>query len=914
MAKTKGKSKSKAKLATKESLEEAAQTEEQASELSQLQPDLETKDGPESPSSKPCAKCSRNMPSYDKHAECSSCLDPSHFVPLLDRECSFCRDISTRTYKNRVAMRFGMSPVSNAAEVATFLLEKEASPQRRSRAVTRTPATVGFHPRDSSPAPGTRKPIENPDPLIQDPGDEFQCGQGSGREDSSEGSDQEDDLGSDPDQEDEEMVQTNYGEQTNSPTPMFVPGSTAQGCLPIEESQPFKQSAYEGQFTGALAQQPILNNPEGFLLASKDLERQIALAEAKLNHSKLQKRLAALRQEEAASVPQVVTFLPPLPPGPPPVRPPLPKGDPELFPVLQTRATPAVGVYKRTLPYTPQPKAFVKVKAQKEKRPYPLSLGGSPTPSAKLQRQGNTTSTLPDRSPQPLAPELQRRETVLLLSPVRAPTLTNTQDQASVFATPPVGQQFSMPPVPAVTSEERDLQNQRYGIQLGAFDLSSLPADIPAPKLEADMFEAMMRQCASGIISPEMQALCRSQQTAIDHPTNATTVDYGAPALDQLRSQLGEVSSTAGEIMAEAGTWGNPPEKQRSSTLPTLHGTGDSGSGEDANHGLPMPIQLGKHLQEVWSKPAVKVPTATKGCRMWQDHYNHFCGLVAYPSAQELKVVHTDEKTFKLELRKLGLIDRYDHLKSLLSRALLTIRLEANVQALAQFQYALVQQAVDDLLVALEDQNLAQPTRDAMLKVLDSQWGQGRGIWAIHTTSFASADVAARAAHQNIHELRRMAVKALIGQTCPTSVADELVSLPIRPGWLFGPQLVSKFQSLASTHVAYQTVSDALKTMGGQGLPSKSGYQQRAMGPKVPARPFSFLPSRQGGGTNNAGRGNNPKPPQQKAATTSSARSEQQASSNKPPSGKRNRRRRPDNKQTGGQKGKGRGGKGGKAK
>ena len=102
------------------------------------------------------------------------------------------------------------------------------------------------------------------------------------------------------------------------------------------------------------------------------------------------------------------------------------------------------------------------------------------------------------------------------------------------------------------------------------------------------MFEAMMRQYALGIISPEMQGLC---QIAKDHPASATiAVDYGAPALGQLKSKFGEVSTTICEIMVEAGIWGKPPEKLQASTCPALHGTGDMVSTDFSDLGLPMPV------------------------------------------------------------------------------------------------------------------------------------------------------------------------------------------------------------------------------------------------------------------------------------------------------------------------------------
>ena len=573
-----------------------------------------------------------------------------------------------------------------------------------------------------------------------------------------------------------------------------------------------------------------LATPEAILEASQAIEREIKLRSSRLEFRKLQEKLALLQREEAAlgSTP-VGQPLPSQPPPPPPMAqfklPPLPLHPPPLQPPLPL-SPPGLKAPTPIPKGGPHTRDFV---IPKIRRAHSLSN----TPVGKRARS-------PPRDSPPAVPTKQPRHE----SP-HTPLVSPSAPQLSSLPPPTVLVEQAKTPTFVITPEELALQHQRYGIEVGVFDLDASAPDTPAPKLEGEALEAMIRQCATGLVSPELQALCLAQQKGRDTSASTTTaVDYGAQALEKLRAQFGEVSTTVCDVMVGSGAWSNPPEKRNASTLPLL--TVSSGSTDPApDPGLPMPAQLGTHLKEVWSRPTVKAPTATKACRMWSNHFTLFCGLVAYPSAEELKIVHTDDRAFRTELRKLGLTDEYERTRNLINKGLLFVRMEANAQALLQFNYSLLQKSVEELLAALEDKDLSSPVRDTLLRVLDGQWGQGQALWALHATSFAAADVAARWIHQSVHELRRMAIKALLGRSCPLAVADELVSLPILPGWLFGPQLVDKFQALASTHTAYQKVSEALRTMGGQGLPSKGGsYKPAAKGPTK--QPFLFLPPKGG--------------------------------------------------------------------
>ena len=92
------------------------------------------------------------------------------------------------------------------------------------------------------------------------------------------------------------------------------------------------------------------------------------------------------------------------------------------------------------------------------------------------------------------------------------------------------------------------------------------------------------------------------------------------------------------------------------------------------------------------------------------------------------------------------------------------------------------------------------------------------GVWVQHTASFSLANLAARLVHSHIHTLRSLAARVMFGASCPDKVLEELIQLPISPDSLFGPQLLEKFQHLASNQATFGLVSSAIKVMGGTGL------------------------------------------------------------------------------------------------
>ena len=117
-----------------------------------------------------------------------------------------------------------------------------------------------------------------------------------------------------------------------------------------------------------------------------------------------------------------------------------------------------------------------------------------------------------------------------------------------------------------------------------------------------------------------------------------------------------------------------------------------------------MPAELRSHLVELWSRPAIKPPSAGIPCRLWLEHYRRFCEVSAYPTAEELDLVHFMEVKSKEGLKRQGLLEEYEQTRTALLRALQQLRLAACTQASGQFQQAMIQHAREKVDMVLKTQ------------------------------------------------------------------------------------------------------------------------------------------------------------------------------------------------------------------
>jgi hypothetical protein len=272
--------------------------------------------------------------------------------------------------------------------------------------------------------------------------------------------------------------------------------------------------------------------------------------------------------------------------------------------------------------------------------------------------------------------------------------------------------------------------------------------------------------------------------------------------------------------MQEDGVWPGVETPAKVSYLPS---TGRVVEEEERGPGLPFPQHLGDHLSELWSRPAVKPPTAGRLCLAWPEHYRLFCQLTHTPSSGELALFNVSEAGFKQRLVSHGVKDSTDESKRLLQSALHTIRLEASSQALAQADYVLLVKTHKSMSELMAAQDPASSGWHQLHDMRDNLEGLQLSAWAKHTLAFAAADAAARTAHGAIHALRVDACKCLLKRDCPTEVVDKLLGLPIQNGTLFGPQLEQHFGRLARTQATHELVTRALEGVGSRSLPAARG-------------------------------------------------------------------------------------------
>jgi hypothetical protein len=168
--------------------------------------------------------------------------------------------------------------------------------------------------------------------------------------------------------------------------------------------------------------------------------------------------------------------------------------------------------------------------------------------------------------------------------------------------------------------------------------------------------------------------------------TSAPVVDFDAASLEHLRSQFAGICRVMCLQMQEDGIWPVVETPTKVSFLP-FTGRDDE---EERGPGLPFPQRLGDHLSELWSRSAVKPPTALKMCLTWPEHFKMLCQLTHTPSLGELALFNVSEVGFRQRLIAHGVKDSTDESRRVLHCALGTIRLEASSQAMAQADYALL--------------------------------------------------------------------------------------------------------------------------------------------------------------------------------------------------------------------------------
>jgi hypothetical protein len=101
--------------------------------------------------------------------------------------------------------------------------------------------------------------------------------------------------------------------------------------------------------------------------------------------------------------------------------------------------------------------------------------------------------------------------------------------------------------------------------------------------------------------------------------------------------------------------------------------------------------------------------------------------------------------------------------------------------------------------------------------------GLSVGSWASNTISFFMADMAAREILEATHELRKHALSVMFGKSCPRTIRDRLVPMPLLPGCLFGPNFQSEITTLAKAQSSLGSLSAAVVQLGGVSLANKPG-------------------------------------------------------------------------------------------
>jgi hypothetical protein len=243
----------------------------------------------------------------------------------------------------------------------------------------------------------------------------------------------------------------------------------------------------------------------------------------------------------------------------------------------------------------------------------------------------------------------------------------------------------------------------------------------------------------------------------------------------------------------------------------------------------------------MWLRASLKVATKSHPGRLWQDHYQRFCALTYFPSSAELKPFQMDLPMFRDKSKADGLDTMANNARAKLRVALDNMRINANNCALAQFQS---REAINcqQIIKLLSESAPPSQEQTVLLECLEQNLsGATVSSWASHTLSFFLADSAAREAFQAVHDIRKHALLVLFGKSCPRSIRDRLIPLPIQPGWLCGPSFQAEINVMAKAQSSLGSLSAAVVQLGGASIQTKStpkvsGFKP-PQAPKLPQKP-----------------------------------------------------------------------------
>ena len=357
--------------------------------------------------------------------------------------------------------------------------------------------------------------------------------------------------------------------------------------------------------------------------------------------------------------------------------------------------------------------------------------------------------------------------------------------------------------------------------------------------------EDLIKQAAQGSVSPELANQCTSHMQQLEAPSTKMVIDYDTATIQSLKKKFEGVTSSICECMSVLQEWPVPPPR------PVLGSHLPSGMEEevrDESPGLPFPQDLGSHIAEMWSRSNLKPACKGGPGKLWRAHYDKFCGLAYFPSPDELKPLQMDLSIFKERSKSLGLAHAADSARQALKAAITVMRLNANVCALNQFESREsinCQQIVELLSEATPNQSTNQTELFDCLGQNLAAFGVAS--WASHTLAFSMADTAARDAFTAVHALRRNALWVMFGKSCPQTILDRLISMPIQPGSLFGQNFHTEITALAKNQSSLGSLSAAVVQLGGStiekaalkpSLPRMSGFKApQALRPSTQAKP-----------------------------------------------------------------------------
>ena len=367
------------------------------------------------------------------------------------------------------------------------------------------------------------------------------------------------------------------------------------------------------------------------------------------------------------------------------------------------------------------------------------------------------------------------------------------------------------------------------------------PSQVAHPAID---LEELVKQVAAGKISPDLIAQCSQQVEPEAASGQAINIDYDQASIAALKHKFEGVAASICEAMHARGLWPQAPATPvQQSHLPS----GLPMEVPEEIAGLPFPQELGAHITEMWSRPNLKPSTKWGPGRLWQAYFDQFCALAVVPSAEELRQLQLDIKSFREKAVRLNLQTSADFLRAKLRSAVSTIRIQANMGALAQYQSQEAtncKEVLNSLLNCLPDGLQLDGVQQAYQVLQQNLAGLAVSAWASNALSFSMADVAAREVYATVQSLRKNALLTLFGKSCPQVILDRLVHLPIQAGSMFGPTFAKEIASLAKDQSCLSTLSAAVVQLGGSNLEGTNPQAPRRLGRQT-VRFAGFKPPQQ---------------------------------------------------------------------